>query len=241
MEKRAIDDAILFATNKKQLFHHTYIYIYFQPKTSSSEISLTDKYSRMGQLKLETWNFNLNTILGHSLLVGCFPGSRTSGAWKRKRECCTTVCLLQEEKKVDDTREMARTLVPCLVPITDSWLAGNNPRELMVVEGSMTEQEDVPRVSRRPWSPPGFVRKQPGTSRTIPLFHLSFYISWTTKCIRDWIPWFVVPFFLRGSMLAPAWKPYLFNIKSWDISVLQLQRGRHYTFSRIISRITFQW
>lgn len=33
---------------------HTYIY--FQPKTSSSEISLTDKYSRMGQLKLETFN-----------------------------------------------------------------------------------------------------------------------------------------------------------------------------------------
>ena len=206
---------------------HTYIY--FQPKTSSSEISLTDKYSRMGQLKLETFNVTrFSAILFSSdASLGVEHPARGNG----NGSVAPLSVYYGEEKKVDDTREMARTLVPCPVPITDSWLAGNNPRELMVVEGSMTEQDDVPRVSRRPWSPPGFVRKQPGTSRTIPLFHLSFYISWTTKCIRDWIPWFVAPFFLRGSMLAPAWKSYLFNIKSWDISVLQLQGGRHYTIT----------
>ena len=45
------------------------------------------------------------------------------------------------------------------VPITDSWLAGNNPRDLMEVGGSHdgTTDRDVPRVSR-PFLPP-FVRK----------------------------------------------------------------------------------
>lgn len=35
-------------------------------------------------------------------------------------------------------RWLARSYFASL-PITDSWLAGNNPRELMEAEGSMTE------------------------------------------------------------------------------------------------------
>lgn len=105
-------------------------------------MNLTDKLD-LSNGPIKTRNSKLlrgrNTILGHSLLGRMVP-------WElniRRVETETGVlhhCLLHRRgEEVDDTREMARTLVLCLVPITDSWLAGNNPRELMEAEGSMTE------------------------------------------------------------------------------------------------------
>lgn len=131
--------------NRATISSRIYTHIYIFSKTNSVDqpkwIWPINWISRMAQLKLETRNFYVDVTRFSAILfsAGWFPGSWTSGAWKRKRECCTTVYCTGEEKKVDDTREMARTLVLCLVPITDSWLAGNNPRELMEAEGSMTE------------------------------------------------------------------------------------------------------